>query len=167
MVSFDRRLGLCCSVLFAVACAQPQPPPDTTAADRSAIDAGHEAFLAAMRANDCGALLTVLASDVVLVPPNMPEARGTDGARSWCESTFKQVKTKAVAVSGRDVTIAGDWGIEHGAFDWTVVPVAGGAEVHDQGRFVAIYHRQADGSWKVARDIWNSSLPIPTPDAPR
>ena len=150
---------------LALACAQPAPAPDTTAADRTAIDAGHNAWLAAMRTNDCPALLTLLSADVVLSPPNIAPTSGTDGARTWCAAAFGQVKTKSVTVSNREVAIAGDWGIEHGRFDWVVVPVAGGAEARDQGSFEAIYHRQADGSWKVARNIWNSSLPVPPPAA--
>lgn len=166
MIALGRRLSIW-SLLLAAACATPQAAPDTSAADRSAIDAGHEAFLAGMRANDCNALLAVLTADVVFVPPNTPQANGPDAVRSWCESTFAQVKTKAVAVSNRDVTVAGDWGIEHGVFDWTVVPAAGGGDMADQGRFVAIWRRQADGSWKLARDIWNSALPVPVPAAAR
>jgi ketosteroid isomerase-like protein len=95
----------------------------------------------------------------------MPRTTGLEGARSWCESTLGQVRTTAVTISNRDVTIAGDWGLEHGDFDWTVAPVAGGAEARDQGSFVAIWQRQADGSWKLARDIWNSAIPIPAPPA--
>lgn len=145
---------------LVVGCSQPQPSAtgSTTAeADRAAIDRGHEAFLAAMRANDCNALLQVLTDDVVLAPPNVPSATGHEGVRGWCEPIFKQVKTTAVSVSNRDVVIAGDWAIEHGDYDWTVGPLAGGSDQREQGRFVAIHRRQADGSWKLARDIWNSS----------
>jgi ketosteroid isomerase-like protein len=160
MITLGRGFALC-FLSLAVSCTRPQAAPDTSAADRSAIDVALESFLAGMRASDCNALLGLLATDVVIVPPNMPPASGPDGFRSWCESVFSQVKTKAVTIANRDVTIAGDWGIEHGSFEWTVVPAAGGADVRDQGNFVAIYHRQADGSWKLARDIWNSSLPVP------
>jgi ketosteroid isomerase-like protein len=72
------------------------------------------------------------------------------------------MKTSSVTISNRDVTVAGDWAIEHGNYDWAMTPAAGGAEVREQGRFVAVYHRLPDGSWKLNRDIWNSSLPLPT-----
>lgn len=151
------------TLVVLLACS-PRAPDEraTAAADRSAIDSAHEAFLAGMRANDCDALLRLLTNDVVFAPPNMPAATGLDGVRGWCQPIFTQVKTTAVSVSGRDVVVAGDWAIEHGDFDWTVAPVGGGPEQRDQGKFVAIWRRQADGSWKVARDIWNSSLPVPT-----
>jgi uncharacterized protein (TIGR02246 family) len=148
-----------------IGCApEPRTPTDgaNTEADRAAIDRGHEAFLAGMRANDCNALLPLLTEDVVFAPPNTPTASGLDGVRQWCEPIFKQVKTTAVTVSDRDVVLAGDWAIEHGNFDWTVAPIAGGPEQREQGRFVAVYRRQPDGTWKLTRDIWNSSLPNPS-----
>jgi len=151
--------------LFLVGCSKPQESSAgsaTAEADRAAIDRGHEAFLAGMRANDCTKLLPLLTADVVFAPPNAPTATGIDGVRAWCEPIFKQVKTTAVTVSDRDVDIAGDWAIEHGNFDWAVAPLAGGSEQREQGRFLAIYRRQPDGSWKLARDIWNSSLPLPS-----
>ena len=159
MSALSRRLHL--PLLLVVACAGPQAAPDT-AADRAAIDAGHEAFVAGMRKTDCTALLALLTPDAVVTPPNALEATGIEGVRSWCEPTFAQVKSKALAITNRDVTLSGDWGIEHGNFDWTVVPVAGGGDVRELGRFVGIWQRQSDGSWKLARDIWNSELPVPT-----
>jgi ketosteroid isomerase-like protein len=128
-------------------------------ADRTAIDKSHEAFLVAMRANDCNGILRLLSEDVVFAPPNEPNAAGKTAVRAWCDAAFRAAKTTAMAVSDRGVTMAGDWAIEHGKFDWTLAPAAGGAPIRELGSFLAIWHRQPDGSWKVARDIWNSSQP--------
>jgi ketosteroid isomerase-like protein len=72
----------------------------------------------------------------------------------------KQVRTVAVDVSQREVIIAGDVAIERGSFTWKVTP-AGGSDVEDHGSFLAIWRRQPDGAWKLARNIWNSTLPLP------
>jgi uncharacterized protein (TIGR02246 family) len=149
-----------------VSCApseqQPADAAATSTADREAIDRGHQAVLAALRANDCNALVPLLTDDVVFSPPNTPDAAGPEGVRAWCEPMVTQMKITGVTVTGREVTVAGDWAIEHGAFEWTVVPAAGGPEQREQGRFLAIWRRLADGSWKLSRDIWNSSVPAPT-----
>jgi uncharacterized protein (TIGR02246 family) len=152
------------AAMLLIGCTAPRPAPqDATAspADRAAIDKVHDAFLDAMRAGDCTAMVSGLAQDVVFAPPNVPNARGADGVRAWCEATFANFKTKAVSVSEREVVVAGDWAIESGNYDWTVTPAAAGAEMREQGGYVAIIHREPDGSWKVARDIWNSSQPLP------
>jgi len=31
----------------------------------------------------------------------------------------------------------------------------------DNGKYITIYQHQSDGSWKIARDIWNSDQPLP------
>jgi len=142
-------------------------PWDSTAAaakataDRAAIDKGHESFVAAMRASDCDAMLRVVADDAVFTPPNAPNAVGKEAIRSWCQGAFAQAKSSAVTISERQVTVAGDWAIEHGKFDWTLRPVAGGDSLRDRGNFLAIWRRQPDGSWKASRDIWNSLQPLP------
>ena len=33
--------------------------------------------------------------------------------------------------------------------------------VDDEGKFMQFLAKQADGTWKIARDIWNSNLPAP------
>ena len=36
---------------------------------------------------------------------------------------------------------------------------ASGKPVQDRGKYVEIFKKQADGTWKVIVDIWNSDLP--------
>jgi ketosteroid isomerase-like protein len=40
--------------------------------------------------------------------------------------------------------------------------VPGGEPQKDSGKFIEVWRRQGDGSWKIADDIFNSSLPAPT-----
>lgn len=35
------------------------------------------------------------------------------------------------------------------------------AAIHDKGKYLEIWRRQADGTWKVIRDIFNTSVPAP------
>lgn len=124
---------------------------------KQAIDEGHRRFLDAMRANDAAALMALLADDVVFYPPNQQPARGRPAVRRWYEGVIAEATTEAVDVPERDVVVSGDWGIEQGKYVWKLVPVRGGDPFTATGHFTAIWHRGADGSWKVASDIWNSS----------
>lgn len=136
-------------------------PSQDAAAARAAIDKGHETFMAAMNADNTDALLAPLAADAVFMPPNEATLVGTAAIRRWHETAVKQAKTLGATVPNREVILVGDWAIESGNFTWRVQLAAGGAPVEDKGKFVAIWHRQPDGSWRVQRDIWNSSLPLP------
>ena len=37
---------------------------------------------------------------------------------------------------------------------------ASGKPMKDHGKYVEIFKKQADGTWKVVADIWNSDLPV-------
>ena len=50
-----------------------------------------------------------------------------------------------------------------GTFAGTVTPKAGSEPVQVKGKWMAVYKRQADGSWKAICDTYNSDdLPLPT-----
>jgi ketosteroid isomerase-like protein len=61
--------------------------------------------------------------------------------------------------SSRDdeVVIAGRWAFRRATIDWSLVPTDKGQPIRDPGKYMILYRRQEDGSWRVARDIWNSS----------
>jgi ketosteroid isomerase-like protein len=43
----------------------------------------------------------------------------------------------------------------------TLTPKAGGNTIEDRGNCIWLWRRQGDGSWKVARAMWNSPQPMP------
>ena len=129
---------------------------------RHAVDRGHEQFLAAMRDGDAGALVALVSDDVTFCPPHEATRTGKSDVRAWAQQVFSQVKTQRIAVSDRDVDVSGDLAVDRGSFVWVVTPSGGGNSIEERGRFVAIWKKQSDGSWRVAHDIWNSSNPGPT-----
>ena len=114
-----------------------------------------------MKANDAEALGRLVTEDAVLMPPNEPAVVGRAAVIDWFAGVVKQARTTGIGVPQREVIVAGDWAIERGSFLWKVAPAAGGAPIEDQGNFLAIHQRQIDGTWKVTRNIWNSTLPAP------
>jgi ketosteroid isomerase-like protein len=126
---------------------------------RESVDSGHLQWLEAMKANDPVALARLVTDDVVLMPPHIQPVVGRQGVIDWFATVVSQVRTKSVEIRQREVTLAGEWAIERGSFTWKVTPAPGGSDIDDQGSFLAIWQRQPDGSWKVTRNIWNSTLP--------
>jgi len=152
------------TVLIIISCGRTQDTStdsETQAKARAGIDSGHHAFLAAMKANDANALVSLLTTDVEFLPPNDSSHAGKEGVRSWFNGIVAQFKTTDVGVNERNVIVGGDWGIERANFNWTLTPVAGGSEITNKGKFIAIWHKEADGTWKTKYNIWNSSIPPP------
>ena len=128
---------------------------------REDVDKGHHKWLDAMKANDAEALGRLVTEDAVLMPPHDQPVVGRQGVIDWFAGVVKQARTTAVGVPQREVIMAGDVGIERGSFTWQVAPTGGGAPIEDRGNYLAVWRRQSDGSWKVTREIWNSTLPVP------
>jgi uncharacterized protein (TIGR02246 family) len=127
-----------------------------------ALTRAHEDYLAAINANDAEALLALLTDDAVYRPPHEPAVAGKAAIRSWLEGYFRAYRTRWEKAT-LELVAAADWAMERAAERVTDVPLGGGAAVEDVGKGLIIYRRQADGTWKVARDVWNSDRPAPTP----
>ena len=53
-----------------------------------------------------------------------------------------------------------------GAYTMTLAVPGAPAPVQDRGKYIEIWRKQADGPWKLARDIFNSDLPPAAPPPP-
>jgi ketosteroid isomerase-like protein len=83
---------------------------------------------------------------------------GKDAIRAWTENIYKQFTVQGKYTSA-DVVVAGDWAFERITSTLTMKPVAGGEPVQEVATGMHIYRRQADGSWKIAQDVWNTDNP--------
>ncbi len=130
----------------------------TTEADLNAISEVREQEMAAINAANVEGFLTVLTEDVIVMPPNEPAINGKDAVESWTQSLLDQFAVQA-DYTASDIVVAGDWAFEHFSGNWTLTPNAGGEPIAETFKGIHIYQRQADGSWKIAWDTWNSDNP--------
>ena len=151
------------SVLFLVAACKPAaaPPPAGLAdADRAAIQKAIEDAQARFNAQppDFHAHSTAYyVPDAVFMPPNLPEIKGATEIGNWMASYPAVANTKFTIA---DMDGSGDWAYVHGTFEMDVTAPGTTVAVHDKGKFLEIWKKQADGSWRVVRDIFNSDLPV-------
>jgi ketosteroid isomerase-like protein len=75
---------------------------------------------------------------------------------------FHGAFTVQVRYSGQDIVVFGDWAFDRGTYRYTLTPKSGGAPIPGTGKYLWLYRRHPDGSWKQSRVIWNSSDPMPT-----
>lgn len=131
-------------------------------ADVRALEQLQKRVDAAIIGGDVETYVTLITADAVLMPPNAPPIIGREAIREWSRSNAKAMVFQAYEPSDDELTISGDWAFRRATFTMTLAPTSGGPDVQDTGKFIIIYQRQRDGSWKVARDIWNSSLSVAT-----
>ena len=101
------------------------------------------------------AKMRLFTQDAVLMPPGEPNIIGQQAIRAWHEATWKGTKYQCSGTV-EEVQVFGDWGLARGTFSGVLTP-ASGAPRRDSGKFLNIVRRQADGSWTIARAIWNAN----------
>jgi ketosteroid isomerase-like protein len=126
-------------------------------ADLEALSTLQRRVDSAIIGGDTESYLGLIADDAVLMPPNAPPVIGKDAIRSWNEQMSRQFRFQSYNPVDDEVVVAGKWAFRRATADWTLTPVGGGEPIHSSGKFIIIYERQPDGSWRVARDIWNSN----------
>jgi uncharacterized protein (TIGR02246 family) len=147
------------AVAFAVLLGcQQAPRNDNAQADIDAIKQIREKEIASLRDGRPDDFIAVVTSDAVFLPPDEPAVTGHEALRKWAQGMLDQF-TVTGAYTGSDVIVAGDWAIERYTGTMTVTPKKGGALVEEHLRGIHIYRRQADGSWRIAQDMWNSGAP--------
>jgi len=144
-------------VMLALGCAR-APESSTTQAVVEMINRLRDQEIAAFNAGEADNLASCFTSDCSLMPPDGPMVSGQEALRSWSQGVAAQFVING-RYTGSDVTAAGDWAIERYTGILTLTPKAGGAPVEETVKGIHIYRRQADGSWRIAQDIWNSDAP--------
>jgi uncharacterized protein (TIGR02246 family) len=150
--------SLAALLVLAVSGCAPQVDVE---ADRAAIRTMIDDFVAAENAGDIEAIMARTTDDAVMMPPNAPAITGKNAVRAWREDFLSQFTIEA-AVPEPEIQAFGDWGFVRGTWAATLTPKEGGEPQEVSYSVIAVVHREADGSWKEARVIWNSDQPAAT-----
>lgn len=153
-------IGALLSALFTAACGTATTSSDP-AADRQAIAATAAQTQAAENAGSVDQMRVHFADDLVMMAPNMPPVTGADSVAAAMGAFFAAFAVQ-IEYQSQEIAVFGDWAFDRGTYRHTLTPKAGGAPIPETGKYLWLYRRQADGSWKQARVIWNSSDPLPS-----
>ena len=91
--------------------------------------------------------------------PNDPVATGKAAIAKLTASAFTIPDFKLTWQPEKVVVArSGDLGYTSGTYIWTFKD-ASGKPVSDKGKYLTVWRKQADGSWKVLFDMFNTDLP--------
>src|SRR5437867_575453 len=154
-----RSMWVLGGVLAALSCA--------TACARSVnVEQERNALLAVDRewsqtTKDMNKFVSYFAPDASFRPQGMPTATGSAAIMD----TFMKISAipgfsvKWTATKA-DVSAAGDVGYTVGTYEATATGET------EKGKYVTVWKKQADGTWKVAEDIFNADTAGPPPSKP-
>ncbi len=145
-------LVLLCSSVAAVAIAAAGSPQDETAEVRSAIDAGNALWIEAFRNSDAELLASAFDENGAILSSSGDRVDGREAIRERMGVAMDRVGPAETTIETLNVWVEGDVAYETGMYSYTFRPGTDDERVA-AGRYVVVWKRQADGSWKIFRDI--------------
>ena len=162
-------VALVVSAVAFVACmsannAQDAQTPTAAGPSDAFLDSLLTTFVTSVKAKDATPVLAFYAENMVSYSPNVEPLQGkaaiTEGNKQW----YASIDADSIAAGRDGLLSSGDLAVETGWYYFK--GKLGGQAVEDRGRYINVWQRQADGSWKVVRDMTNSSLPVPGTQPP-
>ncbi len=130
--------------------------PDS-AVVRHAIDTANARYADAFKRGDAASLVATYTDDAVVMPPNMTVWEGRAAISQGFAGFLSQFSVVDARLTTKDVIVTADYATERGTYSWTLHPKSGtGPDIVDNGKYLTVWERQEDGSWKIVRDINNS-----------
>ena len=160
MPKFMGLVAASCLVV-AVACT-PAPPAVDTSADVDAITQLAAREIAEFSSGQTTNMGTIFTSDVVTMPPNAPAIQGLAALTTWA-SGLNEMFTLTGEYLTNDVSVSGDLAVHRFTGRLTMTPRAGGDAMTETVKGLHILRRQADGTWRITQDVWNTDTPPPAP----
>jgi uncharacterized protein (TIGR02246 family) len=134
---------------------QQQEIQQARAADEAAIRAASAAWSQAAGAKDLDKAVSFYADDALLLPDNAPAARGKESIRkNWAPLLALPGSGLRWQTASVEVARSGELAYETGAYNFVATDKQG-KSTDGKGKYLVIWKKQSDGSWKVAVDTDN------------
>jgi uncharacterized protein (TIGR02246 family) len=127
---------------------------DGVAEARAAIEAANAKFSEAFARGDAKALAAMYTTDAIAFPPDAEMIRGNEAIGEFWKATHASGVQNAVLTT-IDVDRSGDLAHETGKVTLTI-KAEGKEPTTAASKYVVVWMRGPDGSWRLHRDIWNS-----------
>jgi ketosteroid isomerase-like protein len=119
----------------------------------SAAHRAHANYVRVINSNNADSVASMLTDDVVFLAAGEKPMVGKATVRAWVDDYYKAFHT-TWDKPAHEFVVSGDYAFERYSYTSTDTPVGGGKPVVGTGWGLVVYHRDADGVWRVARDAF-------------
>jgi uncharacterized protein (TIGR02246 family) len=156
---------LACAGLFAltIACTpKTVTPPDTRQADIKAVKDLEAAWVKDAATKDVDKFLSYYSDDAAVLMPNEPAIVGIDNIKAALRLMLSDKNFALTFQSTRaEASRGGDFVYTIGNYSQTMSGPKGKKPITEKGKFLTVFKKQADGSWKAVADMWSSDSAAP------
>jgi len=148
--------------LVLISCTQlfgPKPPEPGMV--RQVIENAATQVEAAIKQGDAASLAAFYAIDAKLLPPGAPMVAGRPGIQAFWQSFIDSTTSHELMLEILQIDSKGDLAYEMGTYIFKFQLKNQTQMVTEIGKYVTIWERQFDGSWKIIVDTWNTNSSSP------
>jgi len=145
------------AMLLTVGCAR-GGPATLSEADKTALRAIDQKFGEAVLAKNWAGAAALYAPEASLMQPNGPAVNGRAMIQAWLEA-FPPIST--LTIETQEIDGMGDLAYTRGTYAMTFTLPGAPRPTEDRGKYLLIERKQADGSWLITDEMFNSDVPLP------
>ncbi len=120
---------------------------------RDSIEAILKTFSKSLNGGDAAGVAAHYTDDAALLPPDSARIDGREGIQGAWQALI-DADVRDVVLTTEEVDVFGDVANEVGTIRATA-PGENGGRVQWVGKYVSVWKRGGDGTWRLHRDIWN------------
>jgi uncharacterized protein (TIGR02246 family) len=144
--------------LVSIGCQQAPPPKPDLKAEAAKIMEADAAWMKAAQAKDAAAQASFFAEDGSALRDGYPKATGREAIQKLVEAVSKTEVSLSWATTKLVVSEAADMAYQEGTWE-SIVKNDKGEPAKEIGKFLTVWAKQKDGSWKVQSDCGNLDGP--------
>jgi ketosteroid isomerase-like protein len=126
---------------------------------RAAVKEIFDTYSSANMRKDVESWIALWDEKGIKMAPNSPAIYGKSAIEEMKRKKSQAPDDVEMSIKIEDTQIAGDFGFAHGTYSVSIKPIGDGDRKFMEGKFLTVFKKQADGSWKIYRD---SVSPNPT-----
>jgi ketosteroid isomerase-like protein len=147
--------------MLLAGCDKAPQPVDTHTIEEVVLSAD-AASMKAAEALDVAGTVANYSDDALVMPPNHPPVSGRQPIHDLWAAMLAPGTQISWAANKVESAASGDLVYIQGTYSvMTLGP--DGKPVSDDGKYLSVWKKQADGSWREAESMWNSDLPVIAP----
>ena len=152
MTRFGMKIGVLLAALVVMLAVPVAMAADMDAAAKALAKLDDD-WSKAAATKDAAKIAAFYADDAIAYPPGEPMATGKAAAQKVWAAYFTE-PTFAISWKTTHAEVTGDLGFTSGTYEDSFKG-ADGKMVHEKGKYLCVWKKQKDGSWKAIHDMWN------------
>ena len=149
------------SLSFTGSEAKARQTNENGASSRAEIAAFNKKYIAAHLRMDNAAVMSMWAEDGISLLPATDPIIGKEAIGKFMDEVMGRTPgyhMRRMDVDFQGIEVSGNWASEWAEEHQVVQPPPGKRVLDSYGKLLLVLHREADGNWRITREMWNQGM---------